>query len=196
MPTIKHAEEWVYQAVQSGDLEIDEAGQIWRVAKRQWSRWDRKAVSRPCTRKRAEHDTGPYLSVSARIGGRRMSTQASRLVYRHFYGPIPGLLTVNHKNGKKKDNHPENLELATYTEQILHALHVLKVGRTDQNGERNAMHKLTIDQVREIRALRDEILAEMSTRHGTKISSLAQRMGVSYQTVWDVLVGRRWASVN
>jgi hypothetical protein len=192
MPRKQGKETDVYQAVANGDLLIDEEGLIWRVSKRGWDRWKGMVVSRPCKRVRAEHDSGEYLQVQIRINGKTHSCQASRLVYLHFYGLIPPLLTVNHKDGKKKRNHPENLELATDSEQALHALHVLNVGRMDQNGAKNAMAKFTPEAIAEIRAMKTEIQAEMGSRHGHKISTLAKKYGVSYSAVWSILKDEHW----
>ena len=194
MPRKQGKEEDVYPAVVMGELTIDEEGRIWRVAKRGWSRWERKTVTRPCKRVRAEHDTGDYLMIRVMFNGVRHHCQASRLVYRHFYGIIPKLMTVNHKDGDKKRNHPKNLELATDTEQVLHALHVLKRGRIDQNGEKNAMAKLTRESVREILSMKPIIEADIKTRHGREISKLAKKYGVSYNAVWEVLKGNHWTS--
>ena len=55
----------------------------------------------------------------------RVNASAHRLVWRHFHGPIPDGMTINHKNGKKQDNRPENLEVMTYAEQTKHAIDVL-----------------------------------------------------------------------
>ena len=95
---ITQAEEFVYQAVVSGDLEILSDGTIWRVRKRGWDRWKKEAVSRLCRRVRAEHDQGEYFQVRAMMNGKRGYALAHRMVYLHFQGPIPNGLTINHEN--------------------------------------------------------------------------------------------------
>lgn len=115
--------------------------------------------------------------------GVRFHALAHRLVYRHFIGPIPDGLTINHLNGHKDDNRPENLEPATPSEQVIHALRVLEVGR-DQRGEKNAMAKLTADQVSLIRQRR---------QNGERLASIAEDFGVSYQAISKVARGDRWA---
>ena len=121
----KNVEELAYLAVKMGELEIDNAGQVWRVAARRWDRWTQKTRTIPCAPRRAEKVTGNYLQVRVMVDCVRANALAHRLVWRHFNGPIPPGLTINHKNGNPKDNSPGNLELATYSEQIRHAVRVL-----------------------------------------------------------------------
>jgi hypothetical protein len=187
----KKVEELVYKAVTDGELEIDSMGRVWRVKTRMG-----KTRTFDCPRRRAEHDTGTYFQVRIMWNGKRANCLAHRLVWRHLHGPITEDKIVNHKSGNKKDNRPENLELATYSENAVHALRILKVGRTNQNGKRNAMAKLNEQAVREILSFRAEIEMEIKTRHGTRISELAKKYGVKYQTIWDIIRGRRWLSIK
>ena len=181
----KHNEEFVYRAVKAGDLEIESDGTIWRVRKRGWDRWTQQAVSRPCERVRAEHDTGKYFQVRVMLDGVRIYALAHRLVYHHFCGPIPDALTVNHKDGQKKRNHPDNLELATYAEQAIHAARVLMVGHAcRQHGEANSMCKLKDTQAEEIRHRRQA---------GEKLALIAVDYGVAMQTVSRIARGDRRA---
>lgn len=181
----KQNEEFVYQAVLSGDLEILPNGEVWRVRKRGWDRWKQMAVSRSCKRVRAEHDCGEYLQVRIMLDGVRVYAQAHRLVWRHLKGPIPPDLTINHQDGLKKNNYPDNLELATHSEQQLHAVRVLKVGRTvAQNGSRNSMAKLTEEAVAAIRQRR---LA------GEKLMPIAASFDMSVQEISKICRGDRWA---
>lgn len=186
----KQNEEFVYQAVLNGDLEIRPDGTIWRLRKRGWDRWRREAVSRPCRIVRAEHDQGEgeYFQVRIMIDLVRVYALAHRLVYRHFKGPIPGKLTINHENGDKKDNRPENLVPATYSEQQIHATRVLMVGHAcNQNGENNSMAKLTAEQVIEIRERR---------MRGEKLKSIAMDHGIGFKAVSKIARGDRWASIK
>ena len=100
----------VYRAVVDGRLQIDGAGRVWRGAKR------------------AEHQKNGYWRLTLRINSKLTNTGAHRLVWHHFFGPIPQGLEVNHRNGDGFDNRPANLELLTPRENSLHAYHIL--GRT------------------------------------------------------------------
>ena len=179
----KQNEEFVYQAVVSGDLEILADGSVWRVRKRGWDRWKKQAVSRKCKRVRAEHDQGDYLQVRVMVDGVRVYALAHRLVFRHFKGPIPVGLTVNHEDGKKKRNHPDNLTLANYSEQQIHATRILKVGHAcNQNGMKNSMARIMEEEVQQIRERRE---------NGESLSSIALDYGIAFQTVSKIARGER-----
>jgi len=179
---IKKAEEFVYVVVTAGEIEVDPDGRIWRVARRTSDRWGGPAKSTPVPRRIADRAgaTG-YRNIRAMIDGRRMTALSHRLVWLHVHGPIPDGMTINHKNGNKSDNSPGNLELATDSEQMLHAIRVLKRGKAaHQTGEKNHYAKLTTEQVEEIRLARSK---------GEKLSTIAARYGVTFQHVSVVARG-------
>lgn len=179
----KQNETFVYQAVKNGDIEIRSDGTIWRLRKRGWDRWKSEAISRPCKPVRAEHDSGEYFQIRAMLDGKRVMALAHRLVWLHFHGPIPEGITLNHKNGIKKDNRPSNLELATYREQQIHATRVLRIGHAcDQHGQKNSMSKLTTDQVVQIRQRRSA---------GEPLKSIAADFGVTFQAISKIAKGLR-----
>jgi hypothetical protein len=174
----------VLEYVKEGVFVIDESGAIWRLSRRQSNRWTGTASWVPIPARRAESPTSAgYLQVSLMVDGKDLAALAHRLVWVHRNGPIPPGLTINHKNGKKTDNRPANLELATYSEQVRHALRVLKVGRIDQNGEKNAMAKLTAAAAREIRRRRAS---------GEALKSIAADFGVTDRAVSKIARGQRW----
>ena len=151
--TCKRNEFRLYPFVKAGVLEIDEVGRVWRVKIGRWYFPTEEVVFFDCKRRRAERENHRgYLILQARIDKIIVQAMAHRVVYLHFAGEIPENLTINHVNGQKQDNRLENLELATMSEQALHAVRVLKVGRAaDQDGEKHWNCRLTNDQVREIR---------------------------------------------
>lgn len=122
---IKYMEELAYPAIESGELEIDEHGRIWRTSARRWNRWTKQTRTIPCQRRRAERPVGGYLQIRVMFDSKRAHALAHRLVWRHHNGPIPKGMTINHKDGVKTNNRPGNLELATDSEQALHAIAVL-----------------------------------------------------------------------
>lgn len=165
-------EAFVYQGVLDGALEITASGEVWRI----------------CPRRRVDLSTSNgYRMVKIMRRGRQVTTMAHRLVYLHFFGQIPPGLTINHKNGVRNDNRPENLEVATYAQQIRHSREVLLHPGKAQDGEKNDMAKLTEKAVREIRRRRAA---------GERLKSIAADFGVSDRTVSKIARGERWRSVS
>lgn len=180
MKNIKMSELVAYDAVRNGELEIDADGNIWRIAIRRWNRWKGEFITTPCERHRAEHDTGAYLQVGLRMSKKKVNANAHRLVFMHFNGEVPEGMTINHKNGNKKDNRPENLEAVTYSENVKHAY---RTGLKEQNGEKNPNAKLTNTQVEEIRKI-------YATREKTQME-LSKIYGVSFQSISKIVRGDR-----
>jgi len=69
------------------------------------------------TERKKEKDC--YLAVKLTVDKKHFSRIAHRVVCSSFYGYSE--LTVNHKNGVKKDNRPINLEYQTIEQQNIHA---------------------------------------------------------------------------
>ncbi len=97
---------------------------------------------------------------------------------------------VNHKNGIKTFNWPENLEWITSSENHLHAIHVLgfKPVVAPAYGERNGMAKLKDKDVLEIRKL----LAQTSL---TQVQ-IGKKFNISQRTVSHIKVGDLWKHVS
>ena len=112
----KTPEECFIDRVNAGELEIDSKGRIWRLKIR------RRGLLYPCKRRRAENGpVGGYFCLRAMMGGRRVHVGAHRVVYWYFHGAIPHTYEVNHDNGIKTDNHPDNLEALTPGDNARHA---------------------------------------------------------------------------
>lgn len=178
----KESERIVHLSVLNGEMRIDPDGTIWRLAARRFDRWSGQTRSIPCKARRAENKAGPYLQIRTMFNGQRAAASAHRLVWHHFRGPIPSGLTINHINGDKMDNRPENLELASHSEQVIHALLVLK--KMSQVGERNNNSKLSDQDVEVIRARRAT---------GEKLKAIAADFGVSDRQVSRIALGLRRA---
>ena len=183
----KQSENLVYKLVLSAELEIDAEGRIWRVAKRTFDRWTGGTKVTPCTRVRAEQKTPDgYLQVRAMIDGKRHYAAAARLVWLHFKGPIQQGLTANHKDGVKDRNHPDNLELATYSEQRLHAVQVLGAGHHDVKGSNHPKARVSEVDVLSMRGLRAQ---------GWRVRDIAERFGTTPNAVSLACRGKTWKHV-
>lgn len=180
-------EDVLLSLVRSGELEIDSEGRIWRVMKRGGNPQRNGFGVRPCKRVRAEFRTrNGYMLVTTTIGGVKTTAAAHRVVWTHFRGPIPPGMTVNHLNGKKDDNRPVNIELATYSEQRRHAINVLNVNRNRPKGSRNPKTTLTEDTVLRMREMR---------ARGAMVKTIAAEFGVHRKAVSKICTRRTWTHI-
>ena len=82
----------------------------------------RKGRIVPGLRKKLKHGiTNDYHYVYLRDGGQTIGRAVHRLVCEVFHGLPKTHMHVNHKNGNKVDNRPENLEWVTQAENNQHA---------------------------------------------------------------------------
>lgn len=125
---------------------------------------------------------GGYKSLSLRKDGKNRKFFAHILVLTAFDKPKPAGLQCRHRNGNSADNRLENLKWGTPLENGLDKrLH--GKGR----GANQHLNKLTIDQVREIKA---------SLEADEKVALLAGKYGVSRGQIYNIKNGLSWAYLD
>lgn len=117
------------------------------------------------------------LSVNLWRDGKQKLMKVHRLVLHAFKGPCPEGMEGCHNDGNPAHNHIDNLRWDTHQANILDRI---KHG-TSNRGERCGTAKLTLEQVRAIRA---------DTR---KQQEIADQYGVTNGTVSRIKAGVRWA---
>ncbi len=174
----KQTERIVISLVDNDEIEIDEFGKVWRVRVRKGIKSGGVGFYK-IKKRRAEHPTPlGYLQVRAMIDGIRYHASAHRLVWHYFNGPIDFEMTINHKNGIKNDNRPENLEVVSLSDNIKHAH---RNGLIDQYGQKNPQAKISDHDVARIR------LAYSSGNFTQK--DLAKTYGVTFQHISSIVRG-------
>ena len=186
-------EEKILSLLRSRELEIDQEGRIWRIAKRQGGlrgpngEYLKGTKICTCKRVRAEYsDKQGYLLIAVMINGKRSATGAHRVVWTHFNSTIPDGMTINHKNGKKDDNRPENLEVATYSENRRHALTVLNVNRSQPKGSLHPKTHIVESDALEIRKLRAA---------GIMIRVIAAKYGMTKKAISAICNRHTWKHI-
>lgn len=110
-----------------------------------------------------------------------------RLVALVFLGPCPAGKVVNHQNGDKTDNRPDNLEYVSQPDNVAHALES-GIKPDVPAGPQNPNAKLTMEQVREIR--------ERYENEDTSHRKLARDYPVCYSTIKAVVDGERYKEAD
>ena len=93
------------------------------------------------------------------------------------------LVEVNHKNGVKTDNAPNNLEWTTRSANLLHAY---RTGLKSNRGELGPTAKLTEMDVLDIKE---------SLRDGVKGTVLAKKYGVGKHVIYNIKHNKTWAYI-
>jgi len=180
----------VLAMVAMGWLSIDNQGQVWTHVRwnggRKGGTSSMRMMQTPTRADTGRSAKDGYLRVQPHFQGKRRIVAAHRIVWMIVNRRmIPDGLEVNHKNGKKWDNRPENLEVVTRAQNCLHAGRVLGVlGKGPQKGERNPGAKLKDDAVREIRRL---WACRAMTQQG-----LADLFGLAQTTVSNICLRQTW----
>lgn len=174
--------------VHSGELEVDTEGRIWQLRKRKGTGHRGGLQAKVIERRRAESQLTPrgYLRLQRWINHRCIACYAHRLVWQALHGDIPDGLEVNHINGVKSDNRPENLELVDRRENIAHARRTGLM--RPAAGARNGRARLTEDDVRWIRAKYKPGI--------TRQADLARDYGVDQTTISRVVRTARASEVQ
>lgn len=126
--------------------------------------------------------SGEYLAVTLCADGQQERKTIHRLVAEHFIPNPSGLPWVNHKDGNKLNNKVTNLEWVTPSENNNHAYEIgLKKG---VKGEKHGRSKLNeIDVITIYHLAKSEVIP---------IKKIANKFGVTFQTVSDIKLEKRW----
>ncbi len=128
-----------------------------------------------------------YLRIALRLNGKGAHKLISRLVCETFLIDWDEVLTCNHKDGNKLNNHISNLEMVTQYENMQHAFATgLLVSR--RPGEQNGRAKITLKEVKELRSIPDFIPSK----------DLVTIYSLSHCQIWRIRRGDRdggWAHV-
>ena len=105
-----------------------------------------------------------------------------------FLGEKPSGMEVNHKDGNKKNNRPENLEYVTRSYNMKHAFESGLASA--KKGEENWKGRLTKSEVLRLRGIKKQ----EGNLKGAEIRKVAETLGVTKSAVYSAISGKRsWA---
>jgi len=123
-----------------------------------------------------------YRRVNLYRNGKAYSRKVARLVAQAFIPNPLELPEVNHKKNPKTNDHVSNLEWATRSQQIEHALD----NGLYHHGSQLAHHKLTTKDIKKVRDMSAE---------GLSNRRIATTFGVHHSTIASALGGMSWKHV-
>lgn len=165
---------------------VQEDGQIGVPAKITTCTRTRNGVVQSYVRHSLEQLISPYktksgyLEVSSMHNGKRVKALVHRLIGLAFVPGHEDKLTINHINGIKTDNRPENLEWVSLSQNTKHQW---QTGLVNLRGDNNPHAKLTSKQVLYMRRL---------MLQGVPPHQLAVIAGVSDSLVYLIQNNQRW----
>ena len=124
-----------------------------------------------------------YLMVGLRKAGVNSNNLVHVLVARTFMGLPPKGMTVNHNDGNKLNNRPDNL---TYLTQSDNNKHAFSTGLANNN-KRTDRCALTDDQVKEVRRLHSD---------GLSMGKIAKQFLVSKGNIQHIVERKRYKWVQ
>lgn len=134
-----------------------------------------------------------YETVQLSREGTARRRFVHRLIAEGFIGPRPDGLQVNHINGDKRDNRPENLEYVTPSENIRHSFRLgLSLAR---HGEVRGMAKLTDAEAlaMRLRAADGSTYTALAARYRVSVGNVSMICrGIGWNHVGGPLQARRW----
>lgn len=164
-----------------GVFSVDETGRIWRHR-------DGDAAIAPRRADTGRHLAGSYLRLQFTVSGTRYAVPAHRVVWMVANGRlIPDGMEINHRDGDKTNNAPDNLEIVTHAENTIHSFRELGRKVKAQRGSKNTSAKLDEAAVLEIRSL-------CASRAMTQ-QAIADRFGVTQRTVSEIHTRKTWKHV-
>jgi hypothetical protein len=159
-----------------GLYEINEEGHVRRIGA--WTDGRKNRIKG--LRARTVSENG-YCRITLFRDRTKKTFPVHRLVYESFIGPVPEGKQINHKDGNKTNNTPENLEVVTPSENQFHAYRILKVEA--RKGSQHHAAKVREDDVHAMRALR---------RRGWQLKEIAKEFGLSVPTVCWIVKNKSW----
>lgn len=174
-------EKWKDVVGYEGIYQVSDLGRVKRVKKTKGATEGK--ILKNLLNKRKDNSEGYYYASLWR-NGREHRITVHRLVALAFIPNPKNKPEINHKNGIKAFNRPENLEWVTKSENALHARRVLGVGA----GENNYRAKLKNSDIPLIRQLLNE--------GNLTQTAIGKMFGVAYAVIKNVKRNRTYRCVD
>lgn len=155
-----------------------EASTMGRIRSKNYKNSGRTKVLKP-----SESDDGYLKTMLQNDKGGYNSWAIHKWIASAYLGEKPAGKEINHKDGNKLNNRPDNLEFCSRSENMTHAYKNNLL--TCKRGSLNGMAKISEQDVKEIRFHAEKY----APRYGRKY--LAEKYGISEAHIKDIVTRRR-----
>jgi len=174
-----HQEYLFIEAIEEGYFRIDNEGRIWRIATRYGKTKYQKITPRELNSKNQDG----YIRIDFSKNGKKYHCLGHRVVWIYFNGEILDGFEINHINGIRACNRPDNLELVNHPENIEHSF---KIGLSCHEGEKHSQARLTENDVKEIR---------LRSSNGEKTINIAKDFNITSRHTEYIIKRKRWKHI-
>ncbi len=138
-----------------------------------------------------------YEHVMFSVDGERASFRVHRLVILAWIGPIPPNMHVNHRDGNKRNNVPDNLEIVTGAENERHAVANGLKAAGDRNGVRTHPERIARGSAAANTTLSESAVLVMRAERqtGALLSTLAAKYGLGESAVSKICRRKTWTHI-
>ncbi len=123
-----------------------------------------------------------YPTVTLSKGGTVKKRTVHSIIAEAFIGKRPDGFETRHLDGNRRNCHTDNLKYGSHEQNQANRI----AHGTDGRGQKNAMAKLSLDQVETIRA---------KAASGSDFHDLARTFDVAWATISDIIQRRTWRHV-
>lgn len=172
-------------------MSFDEAGEVWRRCPT-YDAVEASSCGRVRVGGKMNHptpDKDGYLRTWASSEGKRRNTSHHAAVADAFIGPRPAGYEIDHIDGVRTNNRPENLRYLTHADNVRASA---AAGRS-MRGENHVCARLTEKQALEILAtFRRSPPQGRYVRNPVGIRSLAEKYKVGIRAIGALVTGETW----
>lgn len=163
-----------------------------------------------------------YMLVVLSTNNVRKTTMVHTLVSKLFLGPKPSGLEINHIDGNKLNNHVDNLEYVTKSQNVKHAIKLglidinrlrntkktrgndhwthkkpEKIATGDKHGSHTHPEKWKRGSKSNLSKLNESQVKQIRELYslGNSINKISQQYNLKYQTIWMIVKNKSWRHV-
>ncbi|MDP2983104.1 MAG: HNH endonuclease signature motif containing protein [Candidatus Latescibacter sp.] len=167
-PESMKKEEFLCRLLAHGYLSLDENGRLHRHWDRQYGR---DIYTDILIDKIAESG---YMIAFLKLGDAQTMVRVHRLIWWYFFGEIPENMQINHIDGDRANNRLNNLEMVTPSQNLRHAVNVIKTIKKNWESQKSIYTK---EDYQKLKAM---------IQSGMRSKDIREKMNMKFSTFYSI----------